>query len=693
MKSSIKQINAAFLSFALVMQPISVYSQSGKLSVNFRDVEIRQIIESVGELTGTNFLIDRRVKGKVTIIASDPVPADSLYDIMLSILAMHDLRAVEGANGLVRIIPANISQRYTDEKVREDLMTEIITIQYLNIGSVMPIIKPLMTPAGKALAHKDTNKIIITDIRPNLMRLKSILAKVDIAAVADFEIINLEYADAVEVHKIVNKIQNKNLRHLVEIVADREANRIIMSGPDGVRRGIRTVIAELDTPASASSKSGRIVVIPLHYAKAGDMEEIIRDLFSAGSFLENLGGRGAYEVSAKPDKKTKKADKDGDDAKDEPKAMSKSTRRNTGHESKRNYTIRADEGTNVLIVGGTPKIIAAVRQVIAKLDVPRPQVLIEAIIADISAAQSAAINSHLSGRKEGVANAAGEETTIPAGAVGGLVASLTGINEAENTLQLVGNIVSGRDHKDGSPKYRLSAVIEALRTDGNTNILSTPSILTMNNEEAEINVSDTRYLLVGDTTTDGGNRSNSYEKEEFGTKLKVTPQITEGKAVRLDIEQETEDIVDDVVDGGTRTHPDTIKRVLSTSVLVNDGDILVLGGLIRSSRSETQNWVPLLSKIPILGHLFKDRGSSNRAQTLMIFIRPTILRTPDESYEFSKERYAKLRLEQIGYGENIDSFLSDKDIEGAAILPKLPESEPATNNRPRYRLRRARSQG
>ena len=437
-----KRFYAILMSGLLLVNPVWVYSE--ELSLNFRNVEIRQIIESVGELTGKTFLIDPRVKGKVTIIANDTVPEESLYDVLLSILVMHNFRAIDGPNDLIRIVPANLGSRYSQEKISEDLITEIITINHLNIGQMMPIIKPLLTPPGKAIAHKVTNKVILTDVRANIERVKGILARIDVASLADFEIINLRHSDVAEIHKIVQKINNKHLKHLLQIVADREANRIIISGPLNARLGVRALIAELDTPDVTSGTTSSIRIIPLRYAKATDMVETLKSLFSSTGFLDSLGGEGIYEVvdkKAAADKKEDKADKpeEGED-KAEPEQK---TVTGKGKNTARNYTIQADEGTNALVIGGPPKIIAAVLHVVSKLDVPRPQVLIEAIIADISANQGAIINSHLTGDKDGVDIDGG--ATINAGDVGGLVGTLIDdASELNSAIRIGGQIVSGR---------------------------------------------------------------------------------------------------------------------------------------------------------------------------------------------------------------------------------------------------------
>ncbi len=647
------------LVLSMMILPMLVKSDE-PLMMNFRDVDIRQIIESVGEIAGKNFLIDPRVRGKVTIIANEPIAESALYDVMLSILRMHGFRAIESL-GITRVVPANLGARYSENDIPENLITEIVTINHLNAGSVIPLIKPLMTPQAQVLSHKETNTVIITEVKANLARAKTILTKLDVPSIADYDLVPLRYLDAISMQKVIQKVSNKNLRHLVEIIADEDANRIILVGPSEMRLRLRALIADMDTPAASASLSGSIRIIPLHYAKAEDMATLLKNLFSSSAFLKNLGGQGSYaftEVTPSKPKKKAKSKKSKKSKKKQPaSSKSKQALIKSGKDDARNYTVQYDEETNSLIVGGPPKIIDAVLHIISKLDVPRPQVLIEAIIADISASQMAEINSRL-----GNIGFDDDGNVILSNFIGGESYSglLAGLSGGRITA---GGAVTDRGHQ-------ISLLIDAVRTDTNSNVLSTPSILTLNNEEAMIDVSDTRYVETGQTSG-SGSTTTARSKEEFGTLLKVTPQITEGDAVKLEIEQKTEDITGTTIDGN-REFPETTKRELKTSVVVNDGDILILGGLISNQRMENESRVPLLSKVPVLGHLFRNRDSDNTANTLMIFIKPTILRNPEESHDFSKEVYARIRLEQLFYGENINSLLGDQEeMAGSAVLPKI----------------------
>ena len=630
---------------------------SEPLSLNFRDTEIRQIIESVGELTGRNFMVDPRVRGKVTIIANEPVPEEALYDVMLSILRMNGFRAVESGY-VTRILPANIASRYNPEFLEgppfgdtEKFVTTIISVRHLNAASVLPLIKPLMTEAAKAVLHKESNSLLITEVDANIRYVTRIIDKIDVADVGDFEIISLDYTEASDIVGLVQRASNKNLRHLVQVVADREGNRIIMTGPERVRIGLRALIAELDNETS-SGASGRIKVIRLHYARAEDVEKIISGLLSSTEFIKTLAGVEEEVVTTvrqrQPASKQKEeVQADDDDAQETERVVETKKKVTTG---KRNYVIEIDKALNALIVGGPPKVIEAVESVVREIDVPRPQVLIEAIFADVTEERLFDLNSQLSGGKN-----VGNGVIVP---VGDFVRGLGAVFE-----QSAGFRIGGQASIDGNA---ISLLIEALRTDKDSRILSTPSILTLNNEEARIDVSDVLSIEAGAVAGSTGPARQDIERQEFGTELKVTPQITEGDAVRLDIKYKTEDIV-----GSRNARPESKKRQIETTVLVNDGDILVLGGLSNESATETQARVPLLSRIPILGNLFKGRSSRRNKTTLMVFIRPTILRNAEEGGDESRRRYAELRLEQLLDAQGIETLLPE---ESQMVLPEPPFS-------------------
>ena len=651
-------------------------ASSEPLLLNFRNVEIRQIIESVGELTGTNFLVDPRVRGKVTILANEPVPQSALYDVMLSILRMHGFRAVkiEGEN-LTRILPGNVAARFKPEFLDGDpvgeserLVTTIIRIKHLGAAGIIPMIKPLMTPEAQVLVHKQTNHLLITEVNSSLERVRRIIDRIDVAELDDFEIINLVYADAKDVVGLVQRASNKNLRHLVQVIADNKGNRVILTGPLHVRRSLRTLIAELDTETSVEA-TGRIRVINLHYARAEDVEKVVKGLLSSAEFIKTLGGEGEDDgVSAPAEKKPDaETDEKKDDEKDAPKKEDKPTAKKKTS-TKRNYVIQVDKALNALIVGGPPKVIAAVERVVREIDVPRPQVLIEAIFADTSEEKRMDLGTQLGGGRSvpGVSlpDAEGEGDDRPPLGVGVIYPGGTAPLLVAGQARISGNI--------------LNFIIDFIRTDEDSRVLSTPSILTLNNEEAMIDVSDELSIETGqiDQASDTGRISTTFERRKFGTTLKVTPQITKGDSVRLDIEYKTEDVGNRT--GDNRASPDTKSREVKTTVLVNDGDVLVLGGLSNESATENEQRVPLLSEVPVVGHLFRNRNSARNKTTLMVFIRPTILRNADDGGEKSRERYAELRLEQLMDAQSEESLLPEEDL---MVLPGLPgkaeEARPA----------------
>ncbi len=658
---------AAFVLVTLLALPLPAVSQSGSepLTLNFRNVEIRQIIESVGELTGRNFLIDPRVRGKVTILANEPVPQNALYDVLLSILRMHGFRAVEGEN-LTRVLPGNVAARFKpefgDEQSgdSEKLVTTIISVKHLNAATIIPMIKPLMTPEAQVLVNKETNKLLITEINANLERVRKIIGRIDIADVGDFEIIPLNYADAKDIVGLVQRASNQNLRHLAQVVADKEGNRVILTGPSSVRRSLRALIAELDSE-TITGAAGRIRVIRLHYARAEDIESIIRGLLSSSEFIKTLGGEGAY-----PEQSAAQTRGDQTGKQDEPRQEQRDDKGKTGGSGKRNYVIQVDKALNALIVGGPPRVLAAVERLVREIDVPRPQVLIEAIFADTSQEKAFNLGTQLSGGKgvevsDGLPVFSDSDQDI----VQGIGAIFTG-----GSPEISDFLLGGQGSFRGNP---INFLISAIRTDEDSRVLSTPSVLTLNNEEATIDVSDVISIRTGTTNPSEGGNTSTFERQEFGTTLKVQPQITEGDAVRLDIEYKTEEVLPTSRAGGVSTEetgdPDSRKREIKTSVLVNDGDILVLGGLSNEQATEDQSRVPVLGAVPVLGHLFRGRSSSRNRTTLMVFIRPTILRNADEGGQASRARYAKLRLEQLMDAQDTKTLLPEAD---QMVLPGLP---------------------
>ena len=621
--------------------------QAQPMLLNFRGVDIRQIIETVGELTGRNFLIDPRVKAKVTILANTEVPADALYDVFLSILAMHGFRAVEGP-GMTRILPVNISARFPPNKESEELITEILRIQNLAAQTIVPIIKPLLTQQAQVAVHKESNLILMTETLANVERIKTIIGKIDLKTLLDYEVIQLHHILATDAVKVIARSVPKSVRGLIEIISESESNRIILTGSPDVRLSVRALLAELDTPAKLSKIEGALRVYPLKFAKAEDVETIISSLLNS-RFLESA----AAETKKTTTKKTTK--------KKTAKKTTVTAKKNRNQGKK--YVVQSDPATNSIIVGGTPEVLDILDDIIQRLDVPRPQVLIEAIIADVTDNKIEELGSQI--RLAGALDSRGNLTDTARSNYTGLLGIF-----ADGTLQLGGQAItrSGGAAREYLP---INILINAIRQNDDAEVLSTPSILTLNNESAVIDVSDERSVLTGDTST-GDNVNNvrrTYERIKFGTRLEVLPQITEGNAVRLEIRQVVEDIVND---GAEVDRPNTRSREIETTVVVDDGDILVLGGLARNSRSLSDNKVPLLGSIPFLGDLlFRDRTDTALHTNLVLFIRPIILRTAEDSARLSKDRYAAVRMRQLLQLEDTKQRGLLEDAESETVLPRL----------------------
>ncbi|MBC6413603.1 MAG: type II secretion system secretin GspD [Chromatiales bacterium] len=634
-------------------------------TINFRDVEIKQFIESMSELTGKNFLMDNRVRGKATIIASTEVPDDALYDIMLSVLAMQGFRAVEGANGLTTIVPANLAPRYSPLDVESTLQTEIIPIRHLEVGSIVPIIRPLMTGEAQVVPFKRLNSLIITELKTNIERVKEIIRSIDKKTLEDYEIINLRHLKADDIVRIIEKARNPATKQLVKIIADSKNDRVILTGQPEDRLTLRALIAELDTRSTTSDQRGVVRVIPLNYANADDMKSVLKGLLTK-QFLE-LASEGFMEDDIKKDDDKKDDDKKDDAKKDDDK---KDDKKKSETLSGSGYTVQSDPDTNVLIVSGAANLVQAIVTVVERLDVPRPQVLIEAIIAELSLRRSAELKTRLAAAKGEGRNTIG----IPGG--GDIITDLRGLFSA---FDFTGNRRDIRGYAGVKINdLNLGLFIEGLLSDNNTNILATPSVMTLNNEKAIIKVGTERSIetandFVGDNDQ---RRRQTFERLQADTELTVTPQITKGDAVNLDIKQKVRRVQNE-----TATQPVTDDREIETRVVVDDGKIVILGGLVSENRTDIKRRYPLLSSIPLVGNLFKGRESSNDKSNIMVFIRPTIFRNTEDATKVAADRYVQLRLEQLEHLKKTDTLL-DEETKSMLLPPLKSERKSSTSRRP-----------
>jgi general secretion pathway protein D len=617
--------------------------QAAEIQQNFKDVEISNVIEAVAKVTGQNFIIDPRVRGKVTLIAPQPMSGDALYQTLLAILNVHGFVAVPSGE-VTKIIPANLARDqlpYIRAQDRgEAWVTEVVEVEHVEASKLVAILRPLVAREGHLVAMAESNRLIVTDTVDGLARIKAILKQVDINSHAEFEVIRPQHAPAEELVKTLKAVQGTGSAQSplgARISFDERSNRIILTGDETARLSMRALIAELDVPIA---QDGRVQVIYLQYAKAKDLMPLLQQLATNQSLIESTQAEAGTAEGA---------------------AESRAPRTRNNKSMQDRISIQADERMNAIVISAPPEVVVALRSVIKQLDIRRAQVLIEAIIVELTEERAAQLGvdwAAIGSGGAGLFNLSGNlPGVLAAGATGNLTALPDGIT-GRGAAGVVGS---------GSTQSGWGALISALRSDSGANILSTPTILTLDNEEAEIVVGREVPFRTGSYTTSaaGTNPFTTIERQNVGLKLKVRPQINQGNEVYLDIENE----ISDVLPGSDADLLQTSKRELKTSVIVGDGDTIVLGGLLSERETDTSARVPGLGSIPGLGALFRYQGSKREKVNLMIFLRPVIVRDQEMGNYYSRKKYRHIQLDQDRLLEHDNNLLLD------GLRPQMPTLE------------------
>jgi general secretion pathway protein D len=573
------------------------------VKINFRDADIRSVIESVAEITGESFVLDPRVKGKVTIISPEAIDKSLLYEAILSAIQVQGYQAIrDGA--VTRIVPFNQSFNLAGGG-NSQLVTEILKIRYVQAATLIPVLKPLMSNGARVQAYNQSNYLVVSDIRSNVDRLKMLLNQLDDPDQTAVEVISLEHISAAEAVHIAGQLKQLQKQEL-SLVEDDLNNRVIVSGPGSARTAFKTMLKSLDVPLS---KKGSVEVIYLNYSRAAELKPVLDGLLTSEILLRLAG-----ETTAKGKKSS----------------------------TKTSYKVEIDELNNAIILAAPAAVIREIRAIVDKLDISRPQVLIEAVIAQLSEEQANELGADLmytSKDKGGyLTNFDGLLTTLVGTAA-------NGTPETAALSTLVGNIpksaiAAGGDFDPATGKG-MGLLIQALKTDEDTNILSTPSVVTLDNEEAKLTSGEEVPFASGKYTSGSNGASNpftTYNREEVGILLTVKPQISKGNAIRLEIEQESSKVLTTDMNGQTTTSKNTIK----TNVMIEDGQLLVLGGLIEDNFKDAESKVPLLGDIPFLGKIFTKSVKEDKRNVTMMFIRPTIIRTPGDAKDLSNDKFEHL---------------------------------------------------
>ena len=619
---------AAFLigltGFDLVAQEQTPVDEAHML--NFQDADIRSLITTVADITGRNIVIDPAVSGRITVISSEALNAGAVYEVFRSILAVHGYSAVEDG-AITRIVP-DASARFgagpgNGEAGTQDQVTRLIGLEHVRAAEVLPMLRSLVPQSAYLAAHEGSNSLIVSDRAAGVRRLQAVIRRLDAASDTGAEVLALSHANADEVADIANQIYSASEQPLA--IPDARTNSIVLRGDSRQRVRLRTLISHLDTPLS---EGGGSRVVYLRYANAESLVPVLEGLV------------------------------------DEPAG-----------DQRRRVRINAHEETNSVVITAPPAVYRELQSIIDQLDIRRAQVLVEAIIAEVAAdtgrdlgIQWQFFESGDSGFFGGTNFGSGGRNILNLSA--GLPASENGANVLPGGGLNLG-FVDGTTNLLGIELLEIGALAQALATDGNTNVLSTPSIVTMDNHAASINVGQEVPFLSGSFLSEGissaegqVNPFQTIQREEVGLKLQVTPHINEGDTIMLGIEQEVSSLapVAGAVDLITN------KRTISTRVMVPDGSMLVLGGLITDDLNETVERVPGLSRIPLFGELFTFRSSNQVKRNLMVFIRPRILHDQKLMDDLTSSKYSGIRGSQLEQRER-RSTLSRR--EATPLLPEL----------------------
>lgn len=616
-------------------------------TVNLKDTDIQEFIKFVADVTGTTMVVDPNVKGKVRVISSKPVTQSELYDLFLSILDVQGYTAVRSGQ-VVRIVPSKDARsspvpllENQDLLGNDEYVTQVIRLDNISAAKLIPVLRPLVPQQAHMAAYAPSNAIIISDIRSNISRIVEIIERMDRSAIQTTEIIRLKYGVSEDVVSMLNTLEKARQGEGAEankdviLVADKRTNSVVVTADEMSVERIRKLVAYFDSPLE---QSGNVRVVYLEYADATETAEVLTRVMQNIARLEAGGAQ-----------------------------------RNGGES-----TIEADAGTNSLIITADTDEMAALESVIARLDIRRAQVLIEAIIVEMEMTEGQELGLQwLFANDSGLYGGNISNSTAQQRRNAELAGALLPDNGSEviDTRSVAGALASTPGATLGwgmvDESLTMTVILNALETQGNANILSTPSLLTLDNEEAFITVGQEVPFVTGSYTNTGASNgaSNPFqtiERQSVGITLKVTPQINEGDSVVLDIVQEVSSISAQIL---AASDVITNERKIETKVLANDSDILVLGGLVKEDVQDSTQGIPLLSDIPLLGRLFRNDVVSVTKSNLLVFIRPTIIRDDQDLAGATAEKYRFIRDKQLQRRERGLMFLDD------GSLPVLPTWE------------------
>jgi general secretion pathway protein D len=576
-------------------------------TINLKDADIGEFIDQIADITGETFVVDPRVKGQVNVVSKAPLSLSEIYQLFLSVMATHGFSVITQGDQ-ARIVPNAEAKADADSgrSAPDRLETRLIQVQHGNVAELIPLIRPLIPQYGHLAAVTSANALIISDRSANIARIEDLIHQLDQKGDNDYSVVNLQYAWVTDAAEAINASlarggQAKGASGGTQVIADTRTNRLILLGPPAARARMIGLAKSLDTP---SSRSANTRVIRLRHNDAKTLASVLGEI-SEG--IKNPAGGTAEAGGGKP----------------------------------QNILIRADESLNALVLLAEPDTVAMLEEIVRQLDVPRAQVMVEAAIVEISG---------------DITDALGVQWAVDArgdsGGLGGVNFNNTGLSVG-SVLQAIQDETVPESLPDGAiigiGSKNFGALITALSANSKSNLLSTPSLLTLDNQKAEILVGQNVPFQTGSYSTSGTtngttNPFTTIERKDIGVTLKVTPHINDGASLRLEIEQEISSIAPSATISAQAVDLITNKRSIKSTILAEDGQVIVLGGLIQDDVTMTDSKVPLLGDIPWLGRLFRSTKESHTKRNLMVFLRPSVIRDSAGLAALSGKKYSDIRV-------------------------------------------------
>ncbi|WP_447900925.1 type II secretion system secretin GspD [Stenotrophomonas sepilia] len=632
------------------------------VQLNLVDTDIGGVLRMAARFTGRQFLVDPRVTGKMTVVSDGPVSRTQAYQLLLGALRMRGFAVVENG-GVSRVVPQAdaklLGGRVGSGGAGGEIATRTFALRYENAAALVAVLRPMISPDNPITANPGNNTLVITDYADNLDRIARVIASVDTPAGMDTDVVKLQQGIAVDVAAMVAPLldaQGAEPGQKVVVMADPRSNSVLLrSSSPGRTRLARQLVEKLDR---AQDESGNLHVVYLRNAQANQLAGVLRGVVAGQSDAPAMGSnQGITPLPGDANRPTPTQTSQPQQAKSGGNALESQRldpsrgdpidAGSTGF-SQNGISVQADVATNTLLISAPEPVYRNLRRVIDQLDQRRAQVLVESLIVEVNQTDAAELGvqwmlgngrtfggTHFGGATGGSGLNTGARTTLDVLPKDGLK---IGVIDGTINLPGVGQILN------------MKALATALQSKGGANILSTPNLMTLDNEAASIMVGQTVPFVSGRYVTDGGGGSNNpfqtIVREDVGLKLRVRPQISEGGTVKLDIYQEVSSI--DAQSANSTAGIITNKRALDTSVLLDDGQIMVLGGLLEDSVSHGRDAVPGLGKIPVLGALFRSDTRKRAKTNLMVFLRPHVVRDPAAGQRLTRDRYDYMRNAQAG---------------------------------------------